>query len=599
MPTDDRHYRLSPFVNFPMGGTSEVLYSMLSRKTLEVVRGTSERLRQIGTAKPLGAYLNALSSVTSDPASLIQVLLEARILVTSGYFLDAHNENRSELRELGHISCIATPTRGRSQLLPLTFGSYIADLRKYGRMPDLLIADDSAEEADRRATLNAAEEIAKAAGRQIVYAGAAEKLTFLRTLANECDAPEDVLHFAMLGDSRFPVTTGANRNGISLYAAGLLLLTVDDDSECHPICKSEEAVRQHVTLGGEREKPSVWKMTQGSESLVTNESTALDVVGQHELFLGKTLPRAVAEHRANLRLTRLSDRLLMDLSKDRGQIILTFAGVAGDPGMRSSAPIAMLRQYESRLAADNELQYREDLKLRDIVRHFPSTTICRTGFPMTTAVGLDHRVLLPPFMPVCRNQDGLFVATVKRVHPQGHFAHLPFALTHKPSEMRKNDSAWTSTRIAEHIVEYIATWSEPPAQQDADMRCRSLGEFLIGISSMREPDFEEMTRVLLLRRATRFIKECETLLARYHRTPKFWARDLCDRIAEIRKAMISEDFTVPCDLAALFSSEHIHEATQELIKKFGELLYWWPEVVKTTRTLADGNVRLGKLISPD
>ena len=267
--------------------------------------------------------------------------------------------------------------------------------------------------------------------------------------------------------------------------------------------------------------------------------------------------------------------------------------------MRSSAPIAMLRQYESRLAADHELQYREDLKLRDIVRHFPSTTICRTGFPMTTAVGLDHRQLLPPFLPVCRNQDGLFVATVKRIHPQGYFAHLPFALTHKPSDMRKNDPTWTSTRIAEQIIEYIATWTEPPAQQGADMRCRSLGEYLVGISYMREPDFEEMTRVLLLKRATRFVKDCETLLARYDGTPKFWARDLCERIAEIRQATIRADFAVPSDLAALFSSEHIHEATQELIRKFGELLYWWPEVVKTTRALADGNVRFGKVISPN
>jgi hypothetical protein len=362
---------------------------------------------------------------------------------------------------------------------------------------------------------------------------------------------------------------------------------------------SEDAIRQCVILGGERETPSAWKATEINEAFVLNENTSWDVVGQHELFLGKTLPDVAAEHRANLQLNRSSDRLLVDLSKGSGQIVITFTGVAGDPGMRSTAPIAMQRRYESRFAMDNELQYSEDLKLRDIVRHFSSTTICRSGFPMTTAVGIDHRVLLPPFLPVGRNEDGLFVAAVKRIHPQAYFAHLPFALTHKPGDMRKNDPAWTSsTRIADQIIEFVASWPEPPRQQAADARCRSLGDFLIGLSCMSQPDFEEMTRVLLLRRATRLINDCETAIARYDGQPAFWARDLSDRIAEIRQAAIRAEFTVPCDLAALFSSEQLHEATQRLLRQFGELLYWWPEIVKATRNLADGGVRLGRIIRP-
>lgn len=563
-----------------------------------MVRGTSERLPQLGTTKPLGAYFDALSSLGSDPASLIHGLLQADILVSSGSFLDACSRRRSESRALAPISCIATPTRGRSQMLPLTVGSYLSSLRKYGREIDLLIANDSTEDADRRATFNVAEEIARAAGRPVVYAGEAEKLAFLHTLVNECDAPEAVLRFAMLGDSHFPVTTGANRNGISLYAAGLLLLTVDDDSRCVPICMTGGAARRNIVLGGERERPSVWRATERDQTLASNDSTSSNIVGQHELFLDKMLHEVAAEQRETLRLNRRCGQLLLDLSKDRGKIIITFTGVAGDPGMRSSAPIAMLRQYEPRLAMDSELQYRDDLTRRDIVRHFPSTMICRSGFPMTTAVGLDHRVLLPPFLPVCRNQDGLFVAVVKRIHPHGYFAHLPFALTHKPSAIRRNDPTWMSTRIADQIIEFVATWPEPAGQDDANTRCRSLGEFLIGISWMKQPDFEEMTRELLLKRATRFINDCEKAMARYEHQPGFWVRDLCDQIAEIRRATIRTDFGVPCDLAAIFRAEHIHGVMQQLIRQFGELLCWWPEIVQASRNLANGGIRLGRMIRP-
>jgi len=600
MQTDDDHYRITPFLHFNMGASSEVLYSMLSRKTVEVVRGTADRLRSLGTAQPLSAYAEALSTVTRDPGSLIHVLMEARIVASLGYLLDdGCSESRAQPRTApAAISCIATPTRGRSQLLPVSFGSYLADLREYGHTPDLLIADDSTDETARRTTLNIVEEMVKVADRPIVYADSVDKLLFIQALANECDVPASVLRFGLLGDSRFSVTTGANRNGIALYAAGSLLLTVDDDSQCQPICMSQTAVRDSIKFGGGTESPSTWRAAEKAEAAL-DDNLSGDIVGQHEIFLGKTLRDVAAEHRSNLELNRYCDSLLMDLSKDRGKIVITFTGVAGDSGMRSTAPIAMQRWYETQLTAENELQYSEDLTRRDVVRHFSSATICRRGFPMTTAVGIDHRVLLPPFLPVCRNQDGLFIASVKRIHPHAYFAHLPFALTHKPGVIRKNDPAWTSsTRIADQIMEYIAAWPEPPRQQAADTRCSSLGEFLIGISCMSRPDFEEMTRILLLRRATRLINDCETAMAHYDRQPAFWARDLSDRITEIRQATIHAEFTAPCDLAALFSSEHLHDATQLLLRQFGELLCWWPEIVKITKNLADGGLRLGRLIKP-
>jgi hypothetical protein len=265
--------------------------------------------------------------------------------------------------------------------------------------------------------------------------------------------------------------------------------------------------------------------------------------------------------------------------------------------MRSSAPIAMHRQYVSGLAENSESQYLEDLNLRDLVRHFPSVTICRSGFPMTTAVGLDHRVLLPPFLPVCRNQDGLFITVLKRIHPQGYFAHLPFALAHESSGLKINDPTWTSsTRIADQIKEFVAAWPEPPGRQSADSRCRSLGTYLIGISRMTQSDFEEMTRIVLMRRTTRLIRDCEAAIARHDSQPEFWVRDLSDRIVEMKQSTVRADFTVPSDLSALFPLGRTHAKTQQLIRKFGKLLYWWPEIVKVTRNLAEGRVRLGREI---
>ena len=595
---DDELYRITPFLCFSMGDSSEVLYSLMSKRTLEVARGTSGRLHRLRTAEPLSAYTDTLSAVTSNPADLIQTLLEASILVSPRHFLNSCIENSSEPSEPARISCLATPTHGRSQLLPLTFGSYLANLRKNDRAPDILIADDSAEEVEQCATLNAVKQIVQSAGRPIVYTGTVEKLSFLKALANECAAPEAVLSFALLGDSRFPVTTGANRNGILLYSAGLLLLTVDDDSCCNPVYMPDKGHREFITLGGE--SPGAWKTPERIELSGSDDSVSWSIVGEHERFLGKPLPRVVAEHWAKLRLNRLSDRFLVDLSKATGQVIATFTGVAGDPGMRSSAPIAMLRQYEPKFEMDSEEQYTEDLELRELVRHFQTTTICRNGFSMTTAVGLDHRVLLPPFLPICRNQDGLFVAVLRRIQPQGYFAHLPFALMHKPSGMRKNDPTWTSsTRIADQIIEYVAAWPEPVVQLGAEERCTALGNYLIGISSMRQPEFEEMTRVLLLRRASRLIRDCEMAMARYSGQPGFWVRDLCDRITEIRSATIRADFAVPCDLRGLLSLESIHNATQQLVRQFGELLCWWPEVVKASRSLAEGGVRLGRKIRPN
>ena len=66
--------------------------------------------------------------------------------------------------------------------------------------------------------------------RRIRYGGRRERSRFTDALIQESGAAPDIVRFALLGDPRCPLTTGANRNALLLDTIDSLVLNVDDDT---------------------------------------------------------------------------------------------------------------------------------------------------------------------------------------------------------------------------------------------------------------------------------------------------------------------------------------------------------------------------------
>ena len=96
-------------------------------------------------------------------------------------------------------------------------------------MPEIIVADDSpaAGSEDVRSALQPFD---NRRAQPLRYGGRRERSRFADALAQESGVSPDIVRFALFGDSRCPLSTGANRNALLLDTIDSLVLNVDDDT---------------------------------------------------------------------------------------------------------------------------------------------------------------------------------------------------------------------------------------------------------------------------------------------------------------------------------------------------------------------------------
>jgi hypothetical protein len=103
---------------------------------------------------------------------------------------------------------------------------------------------------------------------------------------------------------------------------------------------------------------------------------------------------------------------------------------------------------------------------------------------------------------------------------------------------------------------------------------------------MAPEDFDEFIRTVLWRQAAQRIAHMESLLSQYGRQPDYWAADVDLEIAALQAAVAKADYVLPVDLPFPPSKEERMAQAQDLIRRYGELLDWWPAIVLRARELA-------------
>ena len=98
-------------------------------------------------------------------------------------------------------------------------------------------------------------------------------------------------------------------------------------------------------------------------------------------------------------------------------------------------------------------------------------------------------------------------------------------------------------------------------------------------------DFEEFASIQARGMNTSFISMMEERLRVCGESPEFWANDVKRYLGLLQKALTREDYWVPLDLIDGRSVDEARELSQRLVRKFGELLYWWPHIVEAARGL--------------
>jgi hypothetical protein len=595
-PTPNVKYRTGNVLHFGVGDGYVLLHSAATgttRAAPAIVATLLQRCAQFDTVT--GHALN-LARTLGGPAGFYESLLND--LRSSG-FLAASDElgygTGSDARTQVRIGTVGWVTCDRPEQLRRSMTTYIRNSGRHGKSCAFAVFDDSNERDARAALRDNLRAQARRWGVTILYAGQEEKLEYAKALQQHSGIPADVIRFALFDTHGCGRRVGANRNAFLLHAAGEPLLSLDDDTVCS--VGQPQGATPGLVFSSAHDPAENWVFANREAAREAVLPVDVDFVGAHEEYLGRTisesvasLPIAMCPELGNMRAAGV------DALRCRGGRILgTLTGLAGDCGLEEADWSTLDGTSRQRVACAGE-SYASLRRSREIVRAVQRVTINEGAFWMMLATGLDGRELLPPFLPVLRNQDGVFAGILRKCVPTGYLCHLPYTVLHAPSECRPSSSARQTgrfLRLSDWILCSLARWRRPVGAS-TERALRSFGQELAAIGDLARGDFTNLFRAEVSARLSRWIQELELSKERDGDVCSEWELDRAELVRQMEVSLESSDGFLPADLVAGRTPEQAGEMAQRVIYDFGRLLTHWPEIVRAAQELRAKGILLAR-----
>ncbi len=278
-----------------------------------------------------------------------------------------------------------------------------------------------------------------------------------------------------------------------------------------------------------------------------------------------------------------------------GQVQVTVAGVAGDSGMSSPLYLLMLGGESRDRLVRSEGLYRAAVGGRSLMRAVSRPTIGHGSVCQALNLGLDHRRQLPPFMPVQRNQDGVFAALVKVCCEGTYFGFLPWLIWHQPPHARgftDDDLARSVAGIrSDHVLQLLIRDLAPRRAGTDEENLRAVGEALAGLGALPLEEFTELVRLRVSEQRSGLARQLAGLLEKHGGRPAWWAADVRRLLGVLRGVLAEPADVAPEDLSRAFGNDAALPAFRRLVFRFGRLLRCWPVMVEAARDLRARGVR--------
>ncbi|MDB5305955.1 MAG: hypothetical protein JWO38_157 [Gemmataceae bacterium] len=480
------------------------------------------------------------------------------------------------------VEVIGIPTRDRPDLLARCLADLTEAAMAHGRTFEVVVADDSTGADTRAANRALLRDLRGTFPGELRYAGPDDRARFAATLAGAGCDPR-AARFALVDDAGYPVATGTNRNLLMLHAAGRLLLQVDDDVRSR--VASVPGAKTGFVLSSRSDPTEFWFPTDAAPDL----GPPAELAGVHEMMLGRGVGACAAG--VPVHADEAGAGLVTRLGTTGGRVRVTVAGVCGDSGMGSPVHFLLLHGPGRDRLHRTEATYRAALARCRVLRGVDRPTVGDDGtICMGLNLGLDLRTPLPPFMPVLRNQDGVFGAVVRWCCPGAFFGHLPAAVWHLPAGGRAYPPDALDRAAAgpppDHLLLHLIRAHAPRTPAPDDRRnLRGLGEALGGLADLSPRAFRDVVRMAAREWAVGFATQLAGVLRTYSGEPAWWAADVRRVADRVRTAMTGEHFGTPVDLGSGGDPETGFARFRELVGSFGRLVYHWYDLMDAAADL--------------
>ena len=212
---------------------------------------------------------------------------------------------------------------------------------------------------------------------------------------------------------------------------------------------------------------------------------------------------------------------------------------------------------------------------------------------LSQLTGLDHRALLPPYLPAGRGEDILFGIMLQRLHPESVVLNQGWAIHHDPMEDRSERGMLTPLSV-KLSTSLLGNWlgREPNDQSGLPVERRLIGvaEQLRRLKDMTPTALTSLIHQELVSQRSVLLSRCFEQLGRCDRledAPGFgaWKQFLEASRDQLVSEIQSTDET-------LFNSSGSNDLASDLARlqeqggAFAEALTAWPEICDVATTLS-------------
>lgn len=532
----------------------------------------------------------------SDMRSRLESLVEAGLLTPQSEIIRQCLPVTSKPDEHASISFLGVVTRDRPGVLQRCVSSYARNLRGHGHDTEIIVMDDSRDPAVRRSNQGALHAVRARYGVRLAYAGIEEKEAYFAELVAGGKVPPKVVRFALFPSIVKSGTYGANRNALLLATGGQLTISVDDDTVCklapHPL------IRDSLSVADPGEVGDVHFFLSKQDAMAFASSSDEDFLALHEQLLGKSLGQCMRRFgHERTHVSSLSARLARSLRHEGGRVLLTSLGVLGDSGLRSPHWFLFFGAPTRERLIKSEETYRLATRSRQVFRAVACPTITDAGGWLGFCMGMDNRKPMPPFMPLCRGEDGIFMSTLMKCQAQAWVGHLPVCALHDPPGARhyqvEDVAAGVARVLTADLVDAVIN-AALIARNTSQISLKALGDSLMEIGSLPMQEYEEYVRQACWRSFHLCVSGLQQQLKAGDNAAPFWMKAIQEQIDRVRSMVTCRKFPTSEDLLPGGTEEERKAADRQFIHDLGALYCHWSDVIEAARELGRKGRRLAE-----
>ncbi len=420
--------------------------------------------------------------------------------------------------------------------------------------------------------------IRRATGHTISFIGRKEKFALRRALRTLCD--DSLLKFA------FRPGASGNRNIILLLTSGENVLFVDDDMVCD-VWKLRSH-RSAIALGGHVEQRDIRFYTRREDVCNSLVPAGVDLLQAHEMVLGRTVRSLTTSKELSVDLRQACEHLREAARGARpGHVRLTFTGIAGDGGITYPDRFLLSGGSWKVVLAASRTSFETAFRSREICKVSRRYIVMHEFACMTGCMGLANTSIAPPFLPVGRNEDGLFGATLAAIDMETLGCHVPYAVIHAsarpPWYSHERFPSASETRSADLLISLINACARRLRAIDTRRRLTSLGQWLQSLAALPKPDFVSVISLATLRTRERELTVIDAALAN-NGYPSYWRRDLQSYRTALLKNVRKPSFLLPVEFHGAPTISAGYDEFRKLVHSAGRLYVEWPGVWMKAKT---------------